>query len=110
MKYTVENLSEGLTPEYKSACKSLEMYMRKNFGERNYWLGKDEFELRYWFMPPHLEGCVRGPSLSASTKLNGTFGVMFHYYKESMEDYCKLFIEAKIPCDKLAWKVRKVED
>lgn len=110
MKYTVENLSEGLTPEYKSACKSLEMYMRKKFGEGNYWLGTSEFRSRYWFMPPHLEGCVRGGSLWASTKRNGTFGIMFHYYKESGEDYCTLLIEAKIPCDKLAWKVTKVED
>lgn len=111
MKYTHENLSCGLTPEYVSACKSLEMFMRRTFGTHyngSYNRGAvSERHDIYWFAPPSLDGVYYCGGYSWVTcRRNGTFGVGFTF--GDTNKYMK--IEAKIPCNKLSWTYSIVPD
>ncbi|MBQ6724087.1 MAG: hypothetical protein IJQ84_06195 [Paludibacteraceae bacterium] len=113
MKYTKESLQStaawrsNISPEYKSACKSLDMWMCRKFGRqwdgRSYCRGAiSESRDCYWFAPPIIDGYSCGYSW-ASVHKNGTFGVVFSYAHKTY------VIEAKIPCDKLHWEIKEME-
>lgn len=110
MKYTKENIT-GMTPEYVSACRSLDMYIRKKFKCPSCNRGAiSETRQTFWFQPPPIEGYVRGSWVWAGTHGDKAFGISFHYYDYNQRVAFTLVIEAKIPCDKLAWKVREERD
>lgn len=106
MKYTKDNLSNGLTPEYVSACKSLDMWLRKKYGGSYIKGAISESRRTIWFDAPAMFGNRSSCGYSwASIHINGTFGVVFSFWKPPKT--CA--VEAKIPCDKLQWEIREIE-
>lgn len=104
MKYTKENLGQGLTPEYISACKSLDMWLRHKYGGGPYLKGAiSESRNSYWFEPPTIDG-YRGSWIWASVNRGGeSFGILAWSKGKTYS------IEAKIPCDKLHWEIKEME-